>query len=266
MIDISVNMPRADIEYLVKRMEEFGTLLGKTTKDAVHFASWNVCRTLGASTKVAPKLRPIVKNPMQRLVYDKRYSTKHSNAFKLVDESLHDTRRGRYGVMRYKPDGTQKFDPIFKGGEFGARIKYISPRKTLMKVGGDWVEYKPGTDEASGATVPGMKNHPKRIISRSGMAKQSFARLAILSKSRTGGSVNKFFNVRGSLLTSIVKGKGADTSITMTNGLRYITSALQGGPKDVHTAIRRAGDALGHYIAKTLMARAGVKAKLGISK
>jgi hypothetical protein len=224
MFDLAIDIQAGHVNAAVEAMDNFMRKLGKTTEDAVHFAGWAFSRSLGASCKRAPKLRKIVKNP------DKRKG---------------DTRQAPYGVMKWHK-GEQKFDPIYRGGEYGAKIKFVSRNKTLLKVGSEWVEYKAGEDEATGINIPGIKDHPKRKINRSGMAAQSFQRLGVMAKSRSGTN-SGVMNIHGVLSTS-VSGKYANTRLTLTNHLRYITEALQGGKKDVATATLRAADAINGYV------------------
>lgn len=112
-----------------------------------------MAKSAGKETKQAPKLRKIVRNPSKDAARDGRYAP--------------------FGVNRYDRSGHQYFSPIYRGGEYGAKIKYISRRKVLLKVGTKWIEFEAGT-QIEEFQIPGLMQSKKRIIRRSGLAKQSW--------------------------------------------------------------------------------------------
>lgn len=143
-----------------------------------------MAKSAGKLTKVSAKLRPIVANPL--------FSTKVGKALK------NDMRRARYGVYKWNPKtGERYFSPIYRCGEFGAAVKYISKKEVLVKVGrkssksirlankalrligsrkrfgsvGIWQKFPAGTGEFE---VAGIKQSKKRIIGRRGLAKDSW--------------------------------------------------------------------------------------------
>ena len=159
-------------------------MLGKTGYKACEQAIVYMAKSAGALTKVAPEKRPIVSNPL--------FKGQGGKARK------GDMRNARFGVYKYDPKtGEKYFSPIYRGGQFGAAVKYISKSEVLVKVGsksnkvirranralkffgskkrfgsvGVWQKFPAGTGEFE---VKGIKDHPKRLIRRRGLAKKSW--------------------------------------------------------------------------------------------
>lgn len=159
-------------------------MLGKTGYKACEMAIAYMAKSAGTLTKVSPDKRPIVANP--------KFQGKGGTANK------RDMRNARYGVYKYNPKtGEKYFSPIYRGGQFGAAVKYISKTEVLVKVGsksnkairtankalkligskkrfgsvGVWQKFPSGTGEFE---VAGLKEHPKRVIRRKGLARKSW--------------------------------------------------------------------------------------------
>lgn len=120
-----------------------------------------MAKSAGKLTKVAPKLRPIVVNPV--------FKGKGGAARK------RDMRRARYGVYKYDYlTGEKYFVPIYRGGEYGAAKKYLDRNTILVKVGGKWEKFDAGVYDEKNFTSPGLLQHRKRKIGRRGLAKDSW--------------------------------------------------------------------------------------------
>jgi len=211
----------------IKRAQQ---ALGKSPKNAISWAGALVCRSLVARTKQSAKLRRIVSNP----------------AFKGKGgaDRKRDMRRARFGVMKYK-QGVETFVPIYRGGEFGAKIKYISRDKVLLKVGRNWVPYDAGREEWQ---AQGLQDHPKRKIGRSGLAKKSWGWAS--KSTRKGGTAT----IMGAPQAIEIKWNNSKEQprLRITNNLRYIIKALKGGKSAVNEALLAASSAMKKRIEKEL--------------
>lgn len=203
MIDVNITFPREDMEAYREQMNRLVTLMGKEPKEAVRMAMIALLKALAASTRVAPKLRKVVKNKDPRAGKDRRVAV--------------------WGVEKYK-DGKPVFSPIYRGGEYGAKLKYISRSKVLAKVGDEWVPFQAGSGEFE---IPGLMQHWKRKISHRGLAKATWGwsaqRLFPTSVRYDGRKpVRQTYSVTQ-------RGEGNGFSVTVSNDLDYITKALGGG-------------------------------------
>ena len=66
MTDISIDVPPKDIAQLRRLMNLRGRLLKEDSRKTVTFAAWFIAKAASAATRLAPKTRPIVKNPAAR--------------------------------------------------------------------------------------------------------------------------------------------------------------------------------------------------------
>ena len=141
---LDIKFPASDLLLFDKALRRASTDLGKTAEQAITWGASTLTQSLGASTKLSKKLRPIVANP-------------HPNA-------KTDKRRARWGVNRYNSKGEKYFTPIYRTGEFGV-IRFVDKGKDGEPAG------------------PSVKNSKKRIIGRRGMAKNvwKYARAHLLS-------------------------------------------------------------------------------------
>ena len=237
---VSIEFPQADIDRFTRALRSIPEKTGKSAKQAVTWASVYLLRSFSASTKVSAKKRKIVMNPLFEM------KGKSTEERALARAARADMRRARYGVMKYQRDGTQKFSPIYRGGEFGAAMKFISRKKTLVKVGNRWEEYKPGEQEGTGETIPGLANHPKTKIGRSGMAKKVWTWAQ--SNTIRGGTCSAFDVPDVASITW--RGGTVSPEITIRNKLRYALKAFAGGRETVESAYGRAAAALEHRISE----------------
>jgi len=67
---IQIEFPRRDIEALRAQMDRAQKELGKSLGASVKLAAWSVSRTLGTSTRVAPKVRKVM--PLRKTGFEKR--------------------------------------------------------------------------------------------------------------------------------------------------------------------------------------------------
>jgi len=177
---------------------------GRTGEEACQHAIILMAQSAAARTRVAKKLRKVVKNP------DDRWKT--------------DGRRAPFGVMRYSK-GKRVFRPIFRTGEYGkqrffdkrsmAFFTHTGPNKNT------WTKMASGADIANPSiVVPGIMTDKRRKIGRRGLAKSSW--LWGLSR----------LKARGRLLQKEIPGVTNVARYTaqnlngyvLTNRLRYITA------------------------------------------
>lgn len=216
MVAVSMEMNAADLSAFRAQMDRLRRELGRTPEEAVKIGMIAALTSMSASTKVAAKLRPIVKNKDARAGKDARVAL--------------------YGVNKYRK-GRKYFSPIYRGGEFGKYLKYISKDKVLALVGDKWVPYEAGTGEFQ---IPGLMQHEKRKIANRGLAKQSW----YIVLQRLYGTQVPNYNIRRPWrpFFRVSKiGLGFFHSVTMTHFLDYISKAMkQGGRQSVSTAMKRA--------------------------
>ena len=197
-------------------------MFGLTGYQACEKAIAHMAHSASAATKQSAKLRPIVANP----------------AFKGVGGSdmKRDKRRARFGVYRWNQKTGQKyFQPIYKGGEFGNKIKYISKDKVLVKVGNRWEEFEAGTGDFQ---IAGSKDSKRRIIASRGRAKQSW----------TWGLKGVKANLKIKDVTDITPIIARETcGLVLTNRLRYIRSVTPSGLEEI--VARKASNAIMQQVA-----------------
>lgn len=231
----SVSIPPQDVRALADLMQRARTELHKTMKQSVGWAGYYITRSLSASTKVAPKLRKVVRNP------DERWKT--------------DRRRAPYGVMRFAKDGSQYFRPIFRTGEYG-KIRFYDKKSMswFEHFRGDphWERLPSGPDDA-GNIAPGIMTDKRRNIGRRGLAKKSWQ---FTSRSMRGGvSASRPVGVYDVPVTASVRWYGGndDPTLLIENYLRYINKAFKtSGDQEVRSVTARAADAMRNRIEAEL--------------
>lgn len=215
MIEATINIGQGDTERLNRAMDEAAHRLGKDLEQVQGQAAWYIARSMGAATKRSAKLRPIVKNPDPRAGKDSRVAL--------------------FGVWKYRPDGTKRFVPIGRTGEYG-KIRFTS-KTTGEVLSRDRITGKVTriTVDLEGTDIGTVKDSPHRKIGRSGMAKRSWARMQRIAL--RGGTVREP-NV-GNIASVSVK-HTLRPSITIINRLRYIEQALANGPATTDGVVARA--------------------------
>jgi hypothetical protein len=211
-ISATVEFSGADVQWISDLIETAQKELGKSARESVAWAGNYVAKSLGAATKVSPKLRPIVRNP------DPRYKTDH--------------RRAPWGVYKWDRDGKKYFKPIYRTGEYGRVRFFFKDQMSWFErnrggKGGEWKHLPSGPDFANPELVaPGIKTDKRRRIGRSGMAKKSWLWLA----QRTGVdfAATALHGVSDVAQTSLVGGE-VEPSLTLRSNLRYAKAALKSG-------------------------------------
>ena len=69
MIEIGIEQEQGSVDEFAKQMRRRAFYLGESMQKNVLFSSWFLARAAAAATRVAPKSRPIVKNPKNRPGY-----------------------------------------------------------------------------------------------------------------------------------------------------------------------------------------------------
>jgi hypothetical protein len=236
--DVTILFNPADVARFNREMNRQIVLLKKTPEKVVRYGAILVGRALGASTKVSPKLRPIVKNPHPDAKTDKR--------------------RAKYGVYKYKVDGSRKFVPIYRTGEYGM-TRFIDKRTSQVMVrteDGRVAKHLFGQDDFEalgiGGEYQGIMNHPKRKIGRAGLAKSSWG---WMMRKLGAGATTPQAELAGATSVETWGSQGSYT-IRLTDKLRYIRSALAQGRGDVGTAMDRAASLMMKSTERALQARA----------
>ena len=225
MIDIDMKVQQSDVDDLFAQILRAQKEIGKSAKDSVAWAGVLVCKSLAAQTKIAPKLRRIVRNP------DKRYKNDH--------------RRSPFGVYIYK-NGKKEFKPIFRTGEYGKLRFYDKDSMTWFdRYAGEWRKNPSGPDVANPEIiVPGIKTDRRRVIGRRGLAKKNWQVLGKFVK-RPGGVTAK-----GVTSGRIVWQYNRDNVyLKISNLLDYAGYALKG---DANQAVGRAASSMRNRIDKQI--------------
>lgn len=236
-VTLSLDVSKADTARFAKLISRAQNELGKSPFDAVNWAGYFITRSMAAATKVAPKLRKIVKNPNPR-------------AFNQKGGKARDNRRAMYGVNKYDRSGVEYFVPIYRTGEFG-KIRFTSKKTAEWlvwnKITGEVhkQQWETGTGEFQ---IAGIMQSKKRIIGRSGLAKQAWKWAQ--SNTRKGGSAT----IDGAKNAMQIKwsGKRFNPTLTLENNLRYAIDALKTGEAGVENVMSKAGDALANRIDAAL--------------
>ena len=232
MVSLSVKVDAGSLSALGKQMERSRKELGKSRVDAMGQTAGYIAGALSASTAIAPKLRPIVRNP------DKRWKTDH--------------RRAPYGVYKFNAKGERRFSPIYRTGEYG-KVRFFD-KKTMSwfrhsdTKKGQWEHIPSGQVEglSPDAAVPGIMTDKRRVIGRRGLAKQSW--YGLQKRAKHGGVVN----VAGSGNVASATWSPLKTTLRLRNELRYIRKAIKGGESTLSTVVERASNAMRNAIDKRL--------------
>jgi hypothetical protein len=212
---------QADIDALYAQMQRAQTELGKSADKALADTGSYIGHALAAATRVAPKLRKVVKNP-------------HPDAGR-------DMRRARYGVYRYvNAEGAASekvFVPIYRTGEFGkVRFKSKTTGEYLVRDQDGTVRRQEITLGDNEFSTPGIMESPKRRIGRSGLAKKSWQWTA--RHTLTGGR-GQVHDVPAAAEIQWTR-QGKVIMLRIINYLRYMEHALVGGRQSVDTTAQRA--------------------------
>jgi hypothetical protein len=231
MVKVTANIDQVSAAALGAALNRAMTDLGKDCGDAVKWAGSLIARSLGAATRTAPKLRPIVKNP-------------HPATGK-------DGRRALYGVMKYRADRSSYFVPIGRTGEYG-KVRFVSKTtgETLVR---DRTTGKVSRERfaLADADVSGVKDSPKRVIGRRGLAKQSWTTLQRFLNRNGGVSVLGVDDAAEAHFSENAVG----AQLRIVNNLRYIREAMQGGSASVDGSVARAAAGMQHEISRRVEAR-----------
>jgi hypothetical protein len=229
----SIEFPRGDVDALFRQIDRAQKDLGKSMARSVSWAAAYVAHSLAAATRVAPKLRRVVENP------DKRYKTDH--------------RRAPFGVMRYNPDGTQFFKPIYRTGEYG-KLRFFDKKsvswfkRDRTTGAGHWEKLPSGPDIANpDIFVPGIMTDKRRKIGRRGLAKKAWTWAA--GRAYSGGTGN-IMGVSGAADVHIYRDKD-NPGVRITDHLRYATAAFK-SPGAVEGALGSAARKLEYNIIQKL--------------
>lgn len=241
---MTIDFPARDISRLMAEMERSRRLLGKSVRDSIAWAGTYLCKSLGASTRVAKKLRPIVENP------DSRWKTDH--------------RRAPLGVMAPTGKGAERkmaFRPIYRTGEYG-KVRFFDKKtvswfqRDAANPKGKWESMPSGPDPANPELVaPGIKTDKRRIIGRRGLARASWTRAA--ARTRKGGTI--FSHGVPEIASLEWRGSQDNPELEVANHLSYITTAIQGGPVAIDNAVERAAQRLAWNINNQVAKKMGAK-------
>jgi hypothetical protein len=236
-IDISAMVSKRDVSNLMNDIQRASRELGKSAKESVKWAGRFVAQSLSASSKVAPKLRPVVENPDQRAATDGR--------------------RASHGVMRYDRSGNRVFRGIYRTGEYG-KIRFLDKRTA------QWLVRDTLTGEVTRATHPtgvdvdelqGIMQSKRRVIGRRGLAKKAWR---TASMNINGGAVS----VMDVPYAGSVSWTGGDNNptVTITSNLRYAGAAFKtAGDQAVSSAMERAHARMANRIDAAVKKKMGAK-------
>lgn len=218
MVELTLDF---DNTKLLAAMNRYRKKFGKDEEDVVKFAAGQIARSLGGATRKSKTTRPVVKNPDER--------------------ALTDRRRAFWGVWKFRGDRSQRFVPIYKTGEFGL-IRFDSKKTgehlTRNRVTGKVRREQFDLREFENAGGVGLRNNPKRKIGRSGLAKKTWA--GVSRKARSGGTV-KAFDVSRSGSVGHERLVGG-FEIRLSNHLRYARDAMNEGA--IRTVTEKAGNSM----------------------
>jgi len=219
MIEATIELGQKDVADMERAMEAASRRLGKDMEQVQGQMAWYIARSLGASTKESPKMRKVEKNPDPRAGKDNRVAL--------------------FGVYKFRRDGSQKFVPIGRTGEFG-KIRFVSKTTgeslTRDRITGEVTRTRFDLHEAG---MQNVNDSPHRKILRSGMAKRSWTRMQRIAA--RGGYVSE---PGVGQISSVTVNRGLRPSITIINRLRYIEQAMANGPASTDTVMARASSAM----------------------
>lgn len=234
-MDITIKPNLADVMAFQRAMKRAGEVLNKTDREAREWGGRVICDALANQTVKSKTKRPIVKNPL----------------FVSDPKAMLDRRRGIWGVMKYVRfgNGEQKFSPIYRGGEFGAKIKWVEKNGVLLRTSnGKWEKFSKDDLAAYGNLGNGLeiKDHPKTKIGRSGMAKKAWqwAKKFV----RRGGQASIFGVPKMAEVFWM-----QDGSLVLRSNLRYAMDALKSKGSELDGILNKAAVIWESRITKQLM-------------
>ena len=244
---IRVGIDMGSAQNLIAQMERAQKELGKDLTDVVDWTARFVAGSLAASTKIAPKLRRVVRNPLFKAG---KGATKAERA--AARQARNDKRRAPFGVMAPTgPDRVMAFRPIYRSGEFG-KIRFFD-KKTMAwftrdaaNPKGRWEKIASGQDVANPEIiVPGIMNDRRRKIGRRGLAKKSWKWAE--THTRRGGTAT--ISQARDAITVSVYGGDINPTVRITNRLRYIEDAFKTkGKQAVTSTLARASEKMRNRI------------------
>ena len=241
-IDATIEFDQVSTRRLFSQMERARVELGRGMGQSLRFGGWAIARSLGASTRVSAKKRPVVKNPE----IQKRQKVKEGQA--------------RYGMEVYNQSGKKTFAPIYGRGELG-KIYFTGKHNGLSlmrdKATGEVQRAVLSTSPTSYSKSFVTKSK-RRIIKNRGLAKASWmwGVKALGSASGFGGEMTAAAKKTANrFVTTMQRLKGDNPEVRIKNSLPYITDALKGGPQDVSTAMRRAASQMEKVIDANIAKR-----------
>ena len=236
-LESNIQFPEAKVAALFDQIDRASRELGKGIMDSLKWGGTLLCKSLGAQTKVAPKLRPVVRNPNPRWKTDRRVAP--------------------FGVYRWDKSGAKVFKPIYRTGEYGS-IRFFDKKSFSWynRFHGEnkWQKIPSGPDIANPEIIaPGIMSDKRRVIGRRGLAKQTWSWAAAAIHRGGVGSVLGVPNVASvTLMTS-----DQYPAIAIRNNLRYAEAAMMAGA--VEAAITNAGNKMAHLIDQKLQKKMDAK-------
>jgi hypothetical protein len=221
MIAVNIDFPQADINAMNEAFKRYVDYYKGNIPKTVEKTCVQIIKALRGSTKVSPKIRPLVRNPLNLKGLD--------------------LRRAVWGVNKYK-NGMPYFSPIAGSGEYG-KIRYRS-KKSLTVM--EWdkqtgkrqkVNITNADLEMAGRSDLMLKNHPKRKINRSGLAKSSWGWM--LGKLGKAAAFNQPEISGSTTVEKINNAMSGIFAISLTDKLKYIRKSMTGG-NPVASALSRA--------------------------
>lgn len=210
MIDASIEFPHRDVAALVKQMERARQVLGKSIPASVYMAMTSVLRSLGASTKVAPKHREYTPDEAYNATIQNR---DEQGRFLTVERRV----KLRYLVKRYRRPHPQ--------------IAYAYNEQELLK-------HK--------AVIISLRG----LAARSWVMAGKKTRISLRGKEGASLTNALASRMARQLVDAESRLSGDDPYMKVRNRVKYITEALVGGPSTVDTAMERAARAMSHNIDK----------------
>jgi hypothetical protein len=223
---VQIDVQTDDAMELLNAMQRAQSQLGKGLNEALRWTAYAWSRSLGGMTRKSETQRKIVKNP------DPRHKT--------------DARMAPWGVMGYKK-GVETFIPIYRTGEYG-RIRFVDRRTMEIKYLNKATGKVHRADRYEQTPDLSIKTDRRRKIGRSGLAKKSW--MGLQSRMASGGSVNAM----GVAAVGSVQWTGG-SEVRITNHLRYIRRAVNGGDSAVTRAAASAASWLNARVDQELAKR-----------
>ena len=234
MVALSLEVPQADVDALNGYISQLQTECHMLPKDACRVGAIAVLKSLRPSTKIAAKLRPIVRNPDKRAGKDGRVAT--------------------FGVYKWDDHDNKYFQPILRTGEFGKiRFKSKTTAEWLVrdKLTGE-VHRQQWETGAGEFQIAGIAQNWKRKIGNRGTAQDSWV-WAMQKLFNTGPATRNKEPTRTAVHVKKSQVDLFNYSVTIDNVLDYITAAMKGGGRlAVSTAMSRAANVMKGRIAQRL--------------